>query len=43
MRCGERNNSMNMLTLRKMVPATIAAYGGRFLVRGPEMHQMEGQ
>lgn len=27
---------------RKMVPATIAAYGGRFLVRGPELHQMEG-
>lgn len=27
---------------RKMVPATIEAYGGRFLVRGPEMHQMEG-
>jgi uncharacterized protein (DUF1330 family) len=28
---------------RKMVPATLAAYGGRFLVRGPELHEMEGQ
>ena len=27
---------------RRMVPPTIAAYGGRFLVRGPELHEMEG-
>lgn len=27
---------------RKMVPPTIAAYGGRFLVRGGELHTMEG-
>ena len=26
----------------KMVPATIAQYGGRFVVRGAEIHQMEG-
>ena len=28
---------------RRMVPLTIAAYGGRFLVRGPELHEMEGK
>jgi len=27
---------------RKMVPATIAAFGGRFLVRGAPLHEMEG-
>lgn len=28
---------------RRMVPATIEQYGGRFLVRGAELHEMEGQ
>lgn len=27
---------------RTMVPPTIEKYGGRFLVRGAELHQMEG-
>ena len=27
---------------RKMVPPTIAAYGGRFIVRGAPLHEMEG-
>ncbi|MEX2272197.1 MAG: DUF1330 domain-containing protein [Vicinamibacterales bacterium] len=27
---------------RTMVPPTIAAYGGRFLVRGAPLHEMEG-
>lgn len=28
---------------KTMVPPTIAAYGGRFLVRGAPLHEMEGQ
>jgi len=28
---------------RKMVPPTIAAYGGRFVVRGAPLHEMEGK
>jgi uncharacterized protein (DUF1330 family) len=28
---------------RKMVPPTIAAYGGRFIVRGAALHEMEGK
>ena len=28
---------------RRMVPATIAAYGGRFIVRGGTLHEMEGK
>jgi uncharacterized protein (DUF1330 family) len=27
---------------RALVPATLAAYGGRFIVRGAPLHQMEG-
>ena len=27
---------------RKLVPPTIAAFGGRFIVRGAPLHQMEG-
>ena len=27
---------------KSMVPPTIAAYGGRFLVRGAPLHEMEG-
>ena len=28
---------------KSMVPPTIAAYGGRFLVRGAPLHEMEGK
>lgn len=28
---------------KAMVPPTIAAYGGRFLVRGAPLHEMEGR
>ena len=27
---------------RRMVPPTIAAFGGRFIVRGAPLHEMEG-
>lgn len=27
---------------KSMVPPTVAAYGGRFLVRGAPLHEMEG-
>ena len=27
---------------RKLVPASLEAYGGRFLVRGPEVERLEG-
>jgi len=28
---------------RTMVPPSLEKYGGRFLVRGPELHEMEGK
>lgn len=36
------NNPLNYEAYKTMVPPTIAAYGGRFLVRGAPLHEMEG-
>ncbi|MDQ3068207.1 MAG: DUF1330 domain-containing protein [Acidobacteriota bacterium] len=35
-------DSVRYEAYKTLVPPTIAAYGGRFLVRGGAMHEMEG-
>jgi len=37
------NDPVRYEAYKSMVPPTIAAYGGRFLVRGAPLHEMEGQ
>lgn len=36
------NNPEVYAEYRKLTPASIAAYGGRFIVRGPEVETLEG-
>ena len=37
------HNPANYEAYRTMVAPTIAAYGGRFIVRGAPLHEMEGK
>ena len=37
------NDPVRYEAYKSMVPPTIAAYGGKFLVRGATLHEMEGQ
>ena len=37
------HNPENYEAYRKMVAPTIAAFGGRFIVRGAPLHEMEGK
>jgi uncharacterized protein (DUF1330 family) len=37
------NDPVRYEAYKTMVPPTIAAYGGKFLVRGAPLHEMEGQ
>lgn len=37
------NDPVRYEAYKTMVPPTIAAFGGRFLVRGAPLHEMEGQ
>lgn len=36
------NDPVRYEAYKSMVPPTIAAYGGKFLVRGAPLHEMEG-
>ncbi|MDQ3170487.1 MAG: DUF1330 domain-containing protein [Acidobacteriota bacterium] len=37
------NDPVRYEAYKTMVPPTVAAYGGKFLVRGAPLHEMEGQ